>query len=235
MTPTWQTDDGAIRLFLADCRDVLPTLPKGMVDSVVTDPPYGISLRNGDVDGHRSNRWDSIEGDDSQSIGLQVLEWASGLPIIVFASPWKPWPISSRNLIVWDKGGAVGGGGDIATCLKRSWELIQTIGTGPMNGQRIESVWKFPIIPADTSDHIAAKPLALMTALIERFTDWRQTILDPFMGSCSTGIACIRTGRKFIGVEKDERYFKIAVQRIEAELNRHPLFEAPPKIQREIA
>jgi site-specific DNA-methyltransferase (adenine-specific) len=56
------------------------------------------------------------------------------------------------------------------------------------------------------------------------------TILDPFMGSGTTGVACIRTGRRFIGIEKEPKYFEIAVKRIEAELQRHTLFEEPPKI-----
>ena len=55
--------------------------------------------------------------------------------------------------------------------------------------------------------------------------DEPKTILDPFMGSGTTGVACVRTGRRFIGIEKEERYFDIAVKRIEAELNRFPLLE----------
>jgi len=62
-----------------------------------------------------------------------------------------------------------------------------------------------------------------------------QTILDPFMGSGTTGVACIRTGRKFIGMEIDEKYFDIAVKRIEAEFDRHPLFDTiEPENQSEL-
>jgi len=57
------------------------------------------------------------------------------------------------------------------------------------------------------------------------------TILDPFMGSGTTGVACIRTGRRFMGIEISEQYFDIAVKRIEAELNRFPLLESKPKPQ----
>jgi site-specific DNA-methyltransferase (adenine-specific)/modification methylase len=60
-----------------------------------------------------------------------------------------------------------------------------------------------------------------------------RTVLDPFMGSGTTGVACVRLGRQFIGVEKEERYFDIAVKRIEAELNRTPLFDPKP-VQREL-
>jgi|GEM_PF-2652524 len=213
--------------------------------AIVTDPPYGISLRmgskngrykngsqwrgyrkNGDVDGHRSARTFLIHGDDDQSIGISILEWAAAndLTTIAFASPWKPWPGEWRNLIVWDKGGAVGGGGDIKTCLKRTWELIQVARNGPMTGRREESVWRFPITPRDTVDHICAKPPSLLVALIGRFTMYGQTILDPFMGSGTTGVACIREGRHFIGIERDEKYFQIAVERIRRELQQERLF-----------
>jgi DNA modification methylase len=61
------------------------------------------------------------------------------------------------------------------------------------------------------------------------------TVLDPFMGSGTTGVACVRTGRKFIGIEKEPKYFDIAVKRIEAELSRMPLFEdAPAVVQKEL-
>jgi len=205
---------GPCRLIQGDCLEVLPLV--GRVDAVVTDPPYGIGLRNGDVDGHRSDRWDTIEGDESQEAGLRALDWAHALelPVVVFASPWKPWPIQTRNMIVWDKGGAVGGGGDIATCLKRSWELIQTCRTGRMNGGRIESVWRFPIRPQDAVDHICAKPVSLMVDLVERFTNADELIVDPFAGSGSTGVACIRSGRQFIGIEKDGDYFEVMCARI---------------------
>lgn len=212
MEPTWQSDDGSVRLFLGDCRDVLPSLTG--VDAVVTDPPYGIGLRNGDVDGHRSDRWDSIEGDCDQSVGLSVLDWAFDreLPTVAFASPWKPWPGKWRNLIAWDKGGAVGGGGDIATCLKRSWELVMVARNLPIP-RRLESVWRYPMIPSDTANHICAKPVELMEELTDTFS--RGTVLDPFMGSGTTGVACVRLGRKFVGVEVDRRYFDVARNRIQ--------------------
>jgi DNA modification methylase len=213
-------ENGSITIYHGDCREILPTLPK--VDLVLTDPPYGVGLRNGDVDGHRSRRWDRIEGDSDQAIGSQILEELCGVPTIAFASPWLPWPGKWRNLIVWDKGGAVGGGGDIATCLKRSWELIQVRDNAPLQGPRDESVWRFPMIPADTALHIAQKPVALLVALIEKFGG--RTILDPFLGSGTTLVACKRLGRRGIGIEIEEKYCEIAARRLEAE--RLELFEA---------
>lgn len=202
-------------MILADCREVLPSLEG--INAVVTDPPYGIGLRNNDRDGHRAARSFNVIGDDSQDAGRHVLDWAeyTAIPTVAFASPFLPWPGEWRNLIVWDKGGAVGGGGDIATCLKRSWELIQVARNNAMNGARDESVWRCAITAADTELHICAKPVPLMRRLIERFTSRGDLILDPFAGSGTTGVACIETGRRFIGIEIDERYFRLSCNRIQ--------------------
>jgi site-specific DNA-methyltransferase (adenine-specific)/modification methylase len=213
---------GAATLYLGDCREILASL---QADAVVTDPPYGIGLRNGDVDGHRSDRWDSIAGDHDQETGIEVLEWARencGL-VAAFSSPWKPWPGRWRNLIVWDKGGAVGGGGDIATCLKRSWELLQVWNLAPYQGQRLESVWRFPITPADTAEHIAAKPVPLVGRVLSVFGG--SVILDPFMGSGTTGIAAHQLGRPFIGIEIDPANFATACERIDAAQRQSSLFD----------
>jgi len=77
--------------------------------------------------------------------------------------------------------------------------------------------------------HPTQKPIDLMEWCIDHLPAGTHSILDPFMGSGTTGVACARLGRYFIGIEKEQRYFDIACQRIEAELNRHPLFEQPTK------
>jgi site-specific DNA-methyltransferase (adenine-specific) len=216
-------------LVCGDALEVLPGLPDGCCDHVITDPPYGIGLRNGDVDGHRSARWDSIANDHSPEVGNAVIAWARarGLPLCVFASPWAPWPGRWRNLIVWDKGGAVGGGGDVYKCMKRSWELLQVFNPRPFNGPRVESVWRFPLVPADTADHIAAKPVALMVKILRTFTAPGDVVLDPCMGSGTTGVACLQTGRRFIGIESDPGHFATAQRRIAA-IVACPLFDPPP-------
>lgn len=216
VTPDYQR--GNVTLYCGDCREILPELAG--VDAVITDPPYGIGLRNGDVDGHRSQRSWRVEGDDSQAAAMSVYDWAEfrDLPTVFFASPWKPFPGRWRNLIVWDKGGAVGGGGDIKTCLKRSWELIQVARNRAMNGSREESVWRHPIHPQDLKLHICAKPVDLMERLVSRFTNAGDCVLDPFLGSGTTALACINTNRRFVGIECDPGHFRTAVHRINAGL-----------------
>lgn len=81
--------------------------------------------------------------------------------------------------------------------------------------------------------HPTEKPILLMSELLEDFTNPGQTILDPFMGSGTTGIACIRLGRKFIGIEKDQKYFDIACERIQREYDQADVFADRPIMSRQ--
>ena len=127
-------------------------------------------------------------------------------------------------MLVWDKGPAVGGGGDVKRCWKQSWELIQVARCGILNGQRDESVLKFWAMPSLSEQHPAAKPVPLMVYLIEKTTSYQQIILDPFLGSGNTGVAAIQLGRKFVGIEREPKYFKIACDRIEQAVAQGQLF-----------
>ena len=205
---------GNAELWHGDCRELFAEFAG--IDAVVTDPPYGISLKNhGMTDGRRRALDYEIVADGDQSVGLQILAWAedSMLPTIFFASPKCPWPGEWRSWLVWDKGGAVGGGGDIKTCWKRSWELIQISRNGPLKGSRDESVIRYSIGPTDSELHPCQKPVSLMAYLLQKIDPKKP--LDPFMGSGSTGVACAIQGREFVGVEVDRKYFDIACERIE--------------------
>lgn len=206
-----------ITIYHADCQEVLCGL-QAESPVIVTDPPYGIRLTNNDRDGHRRASPYRIIGDDGAEASRGVLSFAERLrlPTIAFASPWHPWPGRWRNLIVWDKGESVGGGGDICTCLKRSWELIQVARNRPTNGPRLGSVWRYPVGPSASREHIAAKPVALMAALLRVFTRPGDCILDPFAGSGSTLVAAAECGRPAVGIEFEEKYCEIAARRIDA-------------------
>jgi len=159
--------------------------------------------------------------DHSQEAGQTALDWAEKfkLPCAAFASPRLPWKGQWRNLIVWDKGECVAGGGDVATCLKLSWELIQVARNRKLGCGRDGSVWRRWLQQSEFTHHPTEKPVDLIQRLILTCFASESTILDPFMGSGTTGVACIQTGRSFIGIEKDPTYFDIAVKRIDAALN----------------
>lgn len=215
---TFQVEQiGPCSLYCADCTDVLPTLEVGSIDAVVTDPPYGISLKNHAVGKGRRNRDWTIVGDDSTDLGEFVLHWADGkgLPTVAFASPALPWSGKWRSRLVWHKHG-LGMGGDRNVCWKSDWELIQVRNNGVLQGSRESSVLVgYDIRPSEFEYHPCQKPVGLLEYLIRKIQV--HVVFDPFMGSGTTGVACIRLNRKFIGIEKESKYFDIACTRIEKE------------------
>jgi DNA modification methylase len=215
---------GNARLYEGDCLDVLPTL--GSVDAVVTDPPYGIGdapLTAKGVTGKRSGRavtntWHPESHWDT-SIDPEWARLCCGVaPIIAWFGHWRKraeveramsYPI--RAEIVWAKDCHVGPPCPLATRDERIW-LFSAKG---ITGARFEtSVWDVPIIPTwARKDHKNEKPVPLILRLLA-FLD-PATVLDPFMGSGTTGVAAVMDKRKFIGIEKEPRYFDIACKRIE--------------------
>lgn len=201
-------------LWCGDCLEVLPTLAPGSVDAVVTDPPYGIS--------HSSNHGASwanttIAGDSTTDSRDSILAWCreQHMPWASFGT-WKtPPPAGTRGTLVWDKGPAFGMG-DLSFPWKGSWEMIYVGGPG-WSGHRDEGVVRGHICVSWESKgrvHPHQKPASLIQYLLGKIAV-AQTILDPFTGSGTTGVACINTGRKFIGIELDPKYCDIAARRIE--------------------
>ena len=230
--PEWTTDDGRIRLIQADCLEVLPTLSG--IDAVVTDPPYGIS--------HVSNRPKAmrdtpINGDSDTSLRDCVLEELCDVPSIVFGTWRRARPKRLRGVLIWDKGGAVGMG-DLSFPWKPSFEEIYISGDG-FSGTRGGAVLRHVVnaqacggVNGDGWLHPHEKPIELLEELIEKCPG--ETILDTFAGSCTTAIACMRTGRRFIGIEKERKYWEIGIERVKKELGRTVLFDRPPARQAEL-
>lgn len=218
-------------VYQADCRAVLPTLTAGSVDAVVTDPPYGISLKSNGVV-FRDAR--PIAGDGNSKAAASVYRWckARGVPLMMFYSPYRPPRVRWRSVLVWAKGDHVGAGGDRATCWKRDLEMIGVAFNRRLNGPRDSSLLRFNAISPNFVglDHPVEKPLPLMTYLVHKLTRPGDCIVDPFMGSGTTGVACVQTGRRFVGIEIDDHYFRIACRRIEAAVKdqRDSLFPAAP-------
>lgn len=214
---------GDCRLILADCRDVLPTM--GRVDAVVTDPPYGIAFATNR--GFSSWNKQQIANDDSSIVRDDVLRLIQFHGAVVFGS-WKiSKPNGTRTVLIWDKGDAAGMG-DLSIPWKPNHEEIYIIGKG-FSGHRGTAVLRHNIITWESAgrSHPNEKPVSLMLDLIKKVSG--DTILDPFMGSGTTGVACVKLGRRFIGVEIEEKYYNIALRRIEEAYRQGDMFGDVPR------
>lgn len=205
-----------IELYLGDCREVLPTL--GKVDAVVTDPPYGISkLWAGEQKGKngKSRLWDGDNAwDDSTMPEAVRLARSIAESSIIWGGNYYDLP-PSRGYLVWDKMQEFSNAdSELAWC---SWD--QTPRTFRYARAQLASEGK---------DHPTQKPLPLMVWCL-RFLPKAKTILDPFMGSGTTGVACVKLGRKFIGIEIEPKYFDIACKRISEALKQPDFFVEKPK------
>jgi DNA modification methylase len=209
---------GDATLYLGDCRDILPTLPK--VDVVVTDPPYGIAwtkplLEN---DGPRpdSRAHDGIANDADTSVRDEALALCGGVRAIVFGSFQAPFPPDVRQVLIWQKPGDAGLFGTVAG-YRRDVEPIFLCGKWPAEPVARSSVLRgkasFRGHAGAESNHPHVKPVDLMEKLILAANV--DVVLDPFMGSGSTGVACMNLGKRFIGCELDPSHFATACRRIE--------------------
>lgn len=216
---------GDATLYLGDCLEILPTL--GKVDAVITDPPYGINEAAGKnksrtklaiAKDYGNDDWDNAP--PSADLIASVL--AAGKWQALFGGNYFGLPASSCWL-VWDKLNS----GDFADC-----ELAWT--NWPQAVRRICWRWNGMIRQGNEQRyHPTQKPLEVMKWVID-LCPKADTVLDPFMGSGTTGLAALSLGRKFIGIEREPKYFDIACRRIEQAANQGQLFAAePPKAVQE--
>jgi len=206
-------------LYLGDCREILPTL--GRVDAVVTDPPYGMEFKSN----HRAEKYDDIANDTDAAL----LRYACR----VFADHSKYIFCRWNNLVQLHKQPK-----SLITWVKNNWSM------GDLNGEharQTECILFYPgakhsfprgrprdVIHAARSGnehHSSEKPVDLMAQIVE----WTAgCVVDPFMGSGSTGVACAKLGRPFIGIEIDPKYFDVACRRLEDATRQSDMFLAKP-------
>jgi DNA modification methylase len=219
-----ETEMSQVDLRLGDCLEVMKTLPDGAVDAVITDPPYitgGASTRRG-------TRAQSPIGDWTNA-ARWYKDWLSecfriansNAPVWMFGN-WRTLPVLEiavqslarriTSVLVWDKQwigvGSMNG-------LRCQYELVFLMG-GPdfsIQDRAIGDIWQEKWSSARPNGHTAEKPVSLVERMLSVSMS-EQNILDPFMGSGTTGVACVQTGRNFIGIEIDPNYFAIAEKRI---------------------
>lgn len=204
-----------VTLYLGDCREILPTL--GKVDAVVTDPPYGIAHT---WKGGKGHGWGKADGDkavrnawDDAAPSVDLLNTLIGKAkeVVFWGGNYFDLP-TSRGWLVWNKPER----GFTLAEAELAWTNIDTV------------IRVFDGVRSDPGrEHPTQKPVSVMSWCIERLKG--RTILDPFMGSGTTGVAAVNIGRKFVGIEIEPKYFDMACKRIDAALKQPDIFIEKPK------
>ena len=229
--PYYHDEESQITIYCGDCREILPTIEAGSVDLVLTDPPYGIEWTRG-VNAARGSRAHSgIQNDSDTSARDEILNFTFPLRAVVFGSPYAPYPHNVKQVLVWHKppdSGVVGS----TTGYRRDIELVFLVNDWPRIAASRSSVLKSairsagnPSSPAGKTGHPHAKPVDLIADFIKHAGSLN--ILDPFLGSGTTLVACKKLGRAGIGIEISEAYCRIAKERLIA--TQRDMFTEPPK------
>lgn len=209
-----------VTLYLGDCREILPTL--GKVDAVVTDPPYGTGCapRGGKTAG--SINFNDVPDLPWDTLDVGWIEQVRHAAIAAFCHPSTTPMIGSKmnsdGLLIYVKSNPSPFGTSIEVCVTR--------GFGRWSPQHVEAYNAF-----NGQVHPTQKPLEVMEFVCSRAPDG--IILDPFMGSGTTGVAAVNLGRKFIGIEIEPKYFDIACRRIDEALKQPDMFIERPKPARQ--
>jgi site-specific DNA-methyltransferase (adenine-specific) len=204
---------GGATLYRGDCRDVLPTL--GKFDLLLTDPPYGLGdkMRGG------TKLFSTGEGGMNSLGDWDAAPLADFVPLIsgtadkqmIWGGNYYDMP-ASRGWLVWRKLNSLNTMASVELC----WTNID------MNSKHFDHA-----CGGFMRSHPTQKPLPLILWCLERSGNTK-TVLDPFMGSGTTGVACAQSGRAFTGIEREQKYFDIACRRIEQAYAQGQLFEPQP-------
>lgn len=212
---------GDATLMLGDCLDRMQEIPDGSIDMICTDPPYGMEFKSN----HRTVGHKKIANDDN-------LDWIDDFAAHCFRTAKKDTAhyvfcsfhkvdifkqafeklFTLKDILIWEKNNT--GMGDLEGSFAPKYEMILFLQKGrrKINGSRDPNVIRTR--KTDNGLHPTQKSVPLMEYLLSKFSERGDLILDPFMGSGTTGVACESTGRKFTGIEMDEGYFEICKDRI---------------------
>ena len=202
-------------LYLGDCLEIMQELEDNSVDAVVTDPPYGKKYTRGKNGfgnaktasfSRQDTTWDEKPPhkyfDEMMRVSNNQIIWGGNY----FIDCLTP----TNCMLVWDKKN----GNNPYADVEIAWTSFNTV------SKKFELFWLGSHIHRiEKIYHPTQKPTSLMIWCVKNYTSEGDTILDPFMGSGTTGVACVQTGRNFIGIEIEPKYFEIAKKRIaEAQL-----------------
>lgn len=210
-----------IELKNGDCLELMKDIPDGSVDLVITDPPYGIAFKSN----HRKEKYNEIKNDKTlewleKYVGecFRILKdntavyfFCSFHNVDVFKQNIER-KFKIKNILIWEKNNT--SMGDLKGSYAPKYEMIIFAHKGRklLNGYRYADIIKAK--KTGNKHHPTEKPVDLLELIIKNSSDENEVVFDGFMGSGSTGVACVNTGRRFIGIELDPGYFEIAEKRI---------------------
>jgi DNA modification methylase len=223
----WRSECGTVELYRGDCKEIMPTL--GPVDAVITDPPYGMAFQSN----YRKEKHGQIANDDCVTFAIDAIDWAK-----------QNAKHSAYFFGRWDNVGEFPKPKSLVTWVKNNWSMsdleheharqTEVIFFYQCDGHYFPSGRPADVVKASRTGnkfHPTEKPVELMSQVVE----WTSgTILDPFMGSGTTGVAAVAKGRKFIGIEIDKAYFETAKRRIREALGETGLFAEVASKQAEL-
>jgi site-specific DNA-methyltransferase (adenine-specific)/modification methylase len=224
---------GDATLYLGDCAEILPKV--GKVDAVITDPPYGILNLAGEGSTTAIRKSPRQQGSGTlknRILNTSTVDWDVAPPAetlatmremsrcqIIWGGNYFDLP-PARGILVWDK--------------EQPWANFSQVELAWTNINRPAGIFR-ESATRGTPDkqHPTQKPISLMQWCVNMLPQ-AESILDPYMGSGTTGVAAVQLGRKFIGIERDERYFEIACKRIEQAVAQGQLFAPEPLKQNQL-
>jgi site-specific DNA-methyltransferase (adenine-specific) len=225
------------KIYCGDCLELMKEIPDKSIDLVLTDPPYLINY----FTNYRGNKTHDfctpIEGDSDPQLIIdcakefkRVLKDNTAAYIfcnqdkIDFFKQTFEQQLNLKNIIIWVKNNWTAG--DLLAQYGKQYEMILYLNKGRaiINGERYPDVWFFNRVCGDEQLHQNQKPVGLLERMILSHSNKGDIILDPFLGSGTTAVACKRLNRNFIGIEKEPKYVEIALKRLE-KVNNHKIDE----------
>ena len=217
------------KLICGDCIEKMKQIPNESIDLIVTDPPYLIKYKTSYRKDKNHDFCSEILNDDNEQLIIDYIRECYRIlknntamymfcncdRVDFFKQQLELNGFKIKNMIIWVKNNWTAG--DLKAQFGKQYEIIFLVNKGRkvFNGKRITDVWEFNRVSGKKQLHQNQKPIDLLEQCILKHSDENDIVFDGFMGSGSTGIACLNTNRRFIGIELDEKYFNMAKERIE--------------------
>lgn len=217
---------GDCTLYLGNSYDM-----EFFADSLITDPPYGLGKKTGTIGASRlKNSYDEFD-DTMHNVRSLIIPAIAKFIGTTKRAAITPGP---KAMFFYPEPKDTGIFFQPAACGmsfwgRTTWQPILFYGDDPRLGKTIDHLHRQVIEKASTDEHPCAKPQAAWDWLVNKASLEGETVLDPFMGSGTTGVSCVKLGRKFIGIEISQKYFDLSCKRIEGAIREPSMFQKKVK------